>query len=462
MAELDERYGNPDVTVDAFVKKALSWPVISSNDSKALDEYGTFLSECENAVQSLDSVKVLEYSDNFKQIVCKLPYFMHDRWRNIVFQIRQKGNRVKFHNLVTFVRQEAKKLTDPVFGKDAMTKTSSSQVTAKKPHQLYPVNNARSLAVSAEHSSIISNSISSNVPIRYYPSSINKSAFSAPCTHCEGPHTLDTCEIISALPFYERTGALQKNNYCFGCLRIGHQRRDCKNKATCFHCKGKHPSVLHVDGRIPSRQEAMNNEQEPVTTANVGSCINIPSLQQSHMGAGNSYVTMAIIPVKVKLRGSLIHVSTYAFYDPGSNVSFCSEQIMNLPRASGQRTKLSLETMGVQHNMHTFELKNIEVCDLDLQNSIALPSLYTKDKMPVSHSHIPTYDDIRRWPHLEDINLPQINSDIGLLLGNNVPDAYCPLEMKTEPSGSPHATRTRLGWIAWNVIRNGGEIIRFE
>lgn len=27
--------------------------------------------------------------------------------------------------------------------------------------------------------------------------------------------------------------------------------------------------------------------------------------------------------------------------------------------------------------------------------------------------------------------------------------------MVTGPSGSPHATKTRLGWIVWNVLREG-------
>ena len=38
------------------------------------------------------------------------------------------------------------------------------------------------------------------------------------------------------------------------------------------------------------------------------------------------------------------------------------------------------------------------------------------------------------------------------MIGNNVPDAYAPFELETGPSGSPHATRTRLGWILWNVL----------
>ena len=36
-------------------------------------------------------------------------------------------------------------------------------------------------------------------------------------------------------------------------------------------------------------------------------------------------------------------------------------------------------------------------------------------------------------------------------------DAYTPFEISTGPSGSPHATKTRLGWIIWNVIRDISE-----
>ena len=123
LQEMEDRYGDPDVIINAFIKKALSWPTIKPDNPKALDDFGVFLRECENAIQSLDAIKVLEYSDNFKQIVSKLPYVMQDRWRNIVYQTKEKGDRVKFSHLVKFVQREAKKSNDPTFGKEAMTKT---------------------------------------------------------------------------------------------------------------------------------------------------------------------------------------------------------------------------------------------------------------------------------------------------------------------------------------------------
>ena len=104
---------------------------------------------------------------------------------------------------------------------------------------------------------------------------------------------------------------------------------------------------------------------------------------------------MAIIPVKVRISGSNIALFTYAFFDPGSNVSFCAEKLMFQLGAEGKRMRLTMDTMGEQHSMYTFELHNLEITDLDENNSIRLPPVYTKDKMPVSTCHIPTSADLK-------------------------------------------------------------------
>ena len=52
------------------------------------------------------------------------------------------------------------------------------------------------------------------------------------------------------------------------------------------------------------------------------------------------------------------------------------------------------------------------------------------------------------------MKIPEVDTETGLVIGNKVPDAYAPLEVITGPSGSPHATRTKLGWIVWNLLRN--------
>jgi hypothetical protein len=59
---------------------------------------------------------------------------------------------------------------------------------------------------------------------------------------------------------------------------------------------------------------------------------------------------------------------------------------------------------------------------------IDLPKIYTKDRMPVTHEHIPKREEISKWNHLSNITLPNVTAEIGLLIGSNVPDAYAPFE----------------------------------
>ena len=77
MKTLEERYGDNEVIVAAFVKKAMEWPPIK--DSKMLDEFSLFLTECENAASSINSNSVLDFSENIKRLLSKLPVYMHDR-----------------------------------------------------------------------------------------------------------------------------------------------------------------------------------------------------------------------------------------------------------------------------------------------------------------------------------------------------------------------------------------------
>ncbi|KAK4303740.1 hypothetical protein Pmani_024273 [Petrolisthes manimaculis] len=53
----------------------------------------------------------------------------------------------------------------------------------------------------------------------------------------------------------------------------------------------------------------------------------------------------------------------------------------------------------------------MEICD-----PICLPPIYTLEKIPVSQEDIPMNDDFRSWPHLQCIDLPAFNVDIGLII----------------------------------------------
>ena len=132
LAELEDIYDNADIIVDSFINKVLNWTTVKFDSAKGLDEFLVFLTQCEQAVKDVDSLKILEYTENFRRIVGKLPYTLHNKWQNIAQQKRVHKQRPVFQDLIKFVRNEAKKANDLVFGRDAMKDSSKPQHTTSR------------------------------------------------------------------------------------------------------------------------------------------------------------------------------------------------------------------------------------------------------------------------------------------------------------------------------------------
>lgn len=141
MKELKVRYGDPEIVANAYITRALNWSkidVASPRMSFELDRYSVFLTECLHAVESIGMLQVLEFPNNMQKIVRNLPNNLHDKWRSVVFNHKDKGKPVTFRDLVEFVRKEARKAIDPVYGKDVLLgdcKPKSKQI--KQPESKY-------------------------------------------------------------------------------------------------------------------------------------------------------------------------------------------------------------------------------------------------------------------------------------------------------------------------------------
>ena len=111
---------------------------------------------------------------------------------------------------------------------------------------------------------------------------------------------------------------------------------------------------------------------------NMGTNASERTLDESHRTG------MAVIPVKVRARNSDQRVITYAFLDNGSNSSFCTESLMKQLGISGRQVKISLSTL----------VRDLLVSDLDENEWVSLPTLYTRLEIPVCSSDIPTQEDV--------------------------------------------------------------------
>jgi hypothetical protein len=281
MNELDERYGNPDVVAHSFVKKALSWRNIKPNDAKGLDEYAIFLVECYNAVQSIESMKILEYSENMKQLVMKLPYYLHDRWRNLVCQVKERGETVVFQHIVDFVRREARKMNDPVYGRDVMSIDKWQEKKASKSSDgrkfmlvasttgstnAQDLKNSETKLPSCAHKSRTTKVSETKGSYPTYRNNPRQDAYKQPCTYCDQSHPMMSCTKFSMLTFREKSDFVMKLGLCYGCLRAGHQKADCRHKAVCEQCPGRHHTILHYnsDFRGDQSRDTANHAPEHV------------------------------------------------------------------------------------------------------------------------------------------------------------------------------------------------------
>ena len=171
------------------------------------------------------------------------------------------------------------------------------------------------------------------------------------------------------------------------------------------------------------------------------------SIENSQTGAGKPTIARAIIPVKVRSKETNKTIVTYAFLDNGSDSSFCTESLAEQLGIKGIETEISLTTKEKKNSIiNSSIIQHLEVSDLDENCSTDLPLIYTAADIPVTSKDIPNQEDVDQWPHLQGVQLPIVDAQIGILIASDVPKALDPLEVRNSENGGPYATRTLLGW----------------
>ena len=160
----------------------------------------------------------------------------------------------------------------------------------------------------------------------------------------------------------------------------------------------------------------------------------------------SSAIGLPIVPVRVKAKGQRDSVVTYAFLDSGSNSTFCSEELLEQLGVEGRNTNLSLTTMTSENSPVETHIVSLEVYDLDEDEFVDLPSVYSTSKLPVTSRDIPEQGDVDKWPHLSDLCVTRVNAEVGLLIGNDCAEALEPREVRQSKDKGPYAVKTIFGW----------------
>ncbi|XP_048237500.1 uncharacterized protein LOC124124381 [Haliotis rufescens] len=341
---------------------------------------------------------------------------------------------VDFENLVHFIEFASRSANEPVFGKEAISKSQvhwgSKQGKSSKKD-------------GAKSSSFVTGVDSSNHKQDKYRS--------VSCYFCRGPHDIESCKQFGQKSLSERRTYLQEKKMCFGCFGFNHMVKGCMKKRSCKKCGKCHPTILHDENfRSASKNvdqkssEAFDSLVSPDQEKSVSSsCNNIePVISDT--------VLQAILPVLIQQKGSDKLVKIYALLDNGSTGCFITEDLRQRLETTSTESSLKLRTMHGLHVVSTHVVEGLVVSDLSGDNAVTLPRTFTREEIPVSHSQIPNPDILKKWPHLCAMadKLPKYlpNLDIGLLIGSNCPLALQPQQVIPSQGEGPFAVLYRHGW----------------
>ena len=433
-----ERYGQGYRIATAFVERITNGPPFKAEDGPGLQKFSILLTSCSNTLKEIGYINKLENPDGLKKIIDRLPYGLKLKWREIVDTVMQKEKRdVTVKDITDFIQIRARVANHPIFGK------ISSDAKRNDPNN-YSKQRPR-----------VRNYGTQGKP--HDKTGVGKAL---KCSSCDANHWLSQCDAFKQMSVEDRFVFVRQKKLCINCLVPGHFVRDCSKKSFCrvHGCTDKHSTFLHPkqprtdppsDKLTPGEKDEDNSRRSEEDHAAKESNNGYVRTRKSPLRASASMSTtgLAVVPVRVKAKGKAKTVETYAFLDSGSNTSFCTEKLMRLLNLKGTKMTLSLTTMESANAPIETSYVNLEVLDLNEDNVVELPMVFSRPSLPISRDSIADQKDVNRWPHLKGINIPHIEAEIGLLIGSDAPEALQPIEVRESKNGGPFATRTVLGWV---------------
>ena len=431
-ALLKERFSDDYKISEMWVKKVTEGPIIRHGEGRRLRELADDLRSSKETLEAMDKLGEIDTCRSMVRIVERLPQSLQGRWRKLVVKSLETTDKYpSIANLMRFVSEAAREVTDPVFG---VPETKPKEFSGRGLHKPERGKGA-SFGVQADESqqSPGHGGGGDNGKV--------KAAQAKPrvCQLCKGGHGLSVCSRFKAMSSGEKLRFVWGKKLCFCCFSDRHRASQCKAGVVCGveGCTAKHSKLLH-QSLLRSVRENAGQWQAMPDAGTTGHQVESHTHACSSPKQGEIKLALPIVPVKVRAKGQTAYHYTYALLDPGSTKTFCSETLIDLTTVSGnESTDVRLVALEVVAAKSGAEKLGI----------IQLPKVYALPNLPTLENCIASANDIRKWPHLKDLGLPKVDgSGISILIGQDVPEALWPLELRKGKEGQPYATRTRLGW----------------
>ncbi|XP_077974458.1 uncharacterized protein LOC144430402 [Styela clava] len=279
------------------------------------------------------------------------------------------------------------------------------------------------------------------------------------CVKCNKDHFLNQCVKFRELSYEDKIEFVRNRNLCFSCLEPGHWSKDCKQTKPCKveGCKRRHTTVLHPPAKTQINHSGTKGDESPVLK-NFGS--QTPETETKFNAfvntSKNEKILLNVIPVKVRVNGDKNAIVTNAFFDNGSTCSFISESLMHKLNVDGLKINLNVRTINNEtESKQSIIVKGLEISDFDESEYVPLTPLFSNDKIGVEQSDIPSQKDVDQFIEFKNVVIPNIKSEVGLLIGKDNPKLHKPLEVAYGPHD--YFASETVGWISCPPKKNDNQ-----
>ena len=220
---LSDRYGDPREVVDAHLHRITNWHNIKEKDRDAFERFADALQAAVFALDKPDYRHELSNMPLCTQLVRKLPPSEKNEW---VRQVERKQVTENVKGLAEYAQLRVKSLR------------KRDRYNTPAPPKEDP---------------------------KFNPKFAHKRTYLAKaqagkCSLCDGTekHKEGDCPVFLAGDANQRWALVKSKKVCFGCLQLGHQRRQCTVSSKCGvnSCEKGHHKLLHALPKSTTGDEA--------------------------------------------------------------------------------------------------------------------------------------------------------------------------------------------------------------
>ena len=397
---LERKFGRPHVIIDTQLESLRKASQVKHHNSPGMIKFSVIVSNFVNVLKEHKQIGDLQPSSTLYMAVDKLPQVLKEKWW---FYVDDKDE--DSPDLIMFEKW---------LSRIAFVHEGFSAFKGKRREE------DRTSTNRDKWFSKTSNfSASSNVKE-------TKQTQSDHCLLADGNHEIWNCPLFKNVSVNDRYAAVRKQRLCYGCLGKVHAIKDCKVNACGINgCIKKQNSLLHSKNQLDEGNHAVN--------------VSGATIKQSNEVTG----FLQIVSVSIQSGGN--RLSTYAFLDSGSTVSFIDQSVQEKLRAQG--TDVTLNIAGI-HGTKDLKTEKVPLKIKGLPSKVHSIEAFAHPSISLGNTN---YNYSKLKPSVNHFSVLPNRSfnlmEVGIILGQDAYELQRPLDCKIGTRSEPFAVLTELGWV---------------